>query len=51
MRNALRLAGYITAALLLAFVTVAVGEEKSPKQIVLDDLQTALDNEFTARTR
>ena len=51
MRNALRLAGYITAALLLAFVTVAVGEEKSPKQIVLDDLQTALDNEFNARTR
>lgn len=51
MRNALRIAGLAAAALLIVFVTVAVGEQKTPKQIVLDDLQTALDNEFNARTR
>lgn len=51
MRNALRLAGFVAAALLIAFVTVALGEQKTPKQVVLDDLQTALDNEFNARTR
>jgi rubrerythrin len=51
MKSMLRTAGLLAAALLLVFVAVAVGQEKTPKQVVLDDLQTALDNEFNARLR
>ncbi|MCM2316300.1 MAG: rubrerythrin [Thermoanaerobaculia bacterium] len=51
MRNAFRIAGFVAAALLIAFVTVARGEQNTPKQVVLDDLQKALDNEFNARMR
>jgi rubrerythrin len=51
MKSMLRTAGLLAAALLLLFVAVAVGQEKTPKQVVLDDLQTALDNEFNARLR
>lgn len=51
MRNALRIAGFVAAALMIAFVTVALGEQKTPKQVVLDDLQKSIDNEFNARTR
>lgn len=49
MKSTLISAGLLAAALLL--VTVAVGQEKTPKQVVLDDLQSALDNEFNARIR
>lgn len=51
MKSTLRIAGILAAALLLMFVAVAVGQEKSAKQVVLDDLQSALDNEFNARVR
>ena len=51
MKRTLRTACLLAAALLLVCVAVAVGQEKSPKQVVLDDLQTALDNEFNARVR
>ncbi len=51
MKNTLRIACCFAVALVLLFVAVAVGQEKTPKQVVLDDLQSALDNEFNARTR
>lgn len=51
MKNTLRIAGFFAAALVLLFVAVAVGQETTPKQVVLDDLQSSLDNEFNARTR
>jgi len=51
MRSSWRIAGILAVALLMLFVTVAVGQEKSPKQLVIDDLQAALDNEFNARLR
>lgn len=51
MRNTIKFAGLLVVALVLVFVAVAVGQESTPKQVVLNDLQTAMDNEFNARLR
>ena len=51
MTRKLHVAISAVVAFLFTIVTVAIGQETSPKQIVLDDLQTALDNEFNARSR
>jgi rubrerythrin len=43
--------GFVAAVLLLAFATLAGDQAKTPKDVVLADLQTAMNNEFNARAR
>lgn len=51
MRAATRLATPLVAILLVALAPVAGQEGKSPREVTLDNLQTALNGEFTARAR
>lgn len=51
MRNAPRLAGLLVAILIITLAPAGGQEGKSPKEITLANLETALNGEFTARAR
>lgn len=51
MRHSPRLAGLLVAILLVALAPVAGQEGKTPREVNLQNLQTALNGEFTARAR
>lgn len=51
MRRSPRLAGLLVAILVVVLAPVAGQEGKTPREITLANLQTALNGEFTARAR
>jgi len=51
MRHPHRPAGLLIAILLLSFAATAGQESRTPREVNLDNLQVALNGEFTARAR